>query len=311
MNSLVEILRENCTIGVAGMCKNAGKTTVVNYIIDEFKSLCILGISSIGYDGEDRDEITKLKKPRVEVFPDMLIATCESCLKKSTAGYKKIANTGIRTALGEVFIVKIKAQGIMEIAGPSMVTQIEVLMGEMKKAGAEKIIIDGSAGRTSFASRVDCTILSVGAALSNDMNKVVRQAKHQVDVFNLEQCENSYAIKFSGKTPYAVLKDEDEVQIIFRGAMVDEDLLDIIAKYKGYKKMVVVNDASSVFITPRIYKKFEHKDGRICVQNKTNLVAVTINPMTPYGKWFDKDKFKKSLQEQINLPTFNILDEKE
>jgi len=310
MNKLTDTLKDYQTIAVVGMCKNAGKTTVVNHIIDVFKDEYQIGLTSIGYDGEKQDEITKLEKPRIEVYPGMIIATCDCALNTASAGYKKVRDTGIRTALGEVSIIRIKTQGLVEVSGPSMVSQIEALSYEMKKLGCSKIIVDGSAGRTSFASRLDCTVLSVGAALSNDMNKVVKLAEHQVDMFDLNLCEKSYAVSFSGKKPYAVLKNENDVQIIFRGAMVNDDLIEIMKKYKDSKKVAIVNDASSVFIAPRIYKKFLHKNGEICVLNKTNLIAVTINPMSPYAKWFDKDKFYEEMQEHVDLPVFNVMDEK-
>ena len=310
MSRLTEILADYGTIAVVGMCKNAGKTTVVNHIIDGCRDNYVLGITSIGYDGEEVDEITKLNKPRIEVHPNMIVATCQSALKTATAQYRKVRDTGIRTALGEVSIIRIKTRGYVEVSGPSMVSQIEALCFEMKKLDCDKIIVDGSAGRTSFASRLECAILSVGAALSNDMHNVIKLAKYQVDMFDLDRCENSYAVSFSGNRPYAVLKDEDKVQIIFRGAMVNDDLMDIMRKYKGYTKTAVVNDASSVFLSPRVYRKFQSRDGKITVQNKTNLVVLTINPMSPYGKWFDKDKFLNEMLDTVDLPVFNVLDEK-
>ena len=309
-NNLTDCLINCDTIGIAGMCKNAGKTTVLNYLIDELREDYIIGITSIGYDGEKRDEITLLDKPRIAVYPGMLAATCESCLDNSTAKYKKVMDTGIRTAMGEITVVKIKGEGYMEIAGPSMVSQIEAITVLLKKSGCSKVFVDGAAGRTSFASRMEGTVLSVGAAMSRDMGNVVRAAQHQAELFSLELSEKSYAIKFANENPFAVLKDGLDAYFIFRGALVTDDLINIMKHYKEYKKTVVVNDASCVFVQQRIYKKFL-RDGEIRVQNRTNLAAVTINPMSPYGKWFDKDKFMREMQEHLEFPVFNVMDEKE
>lgn len=311
MSRITDLLDAYTSIAIIGMCKNAGKTTVVNHIIDEYKNDYRLGITSIGYDGEEKDEITLLEKPRIDVQPNMMVATCECCLKNATAGYKKILDTGIRTALGEVIIIRIKSGGYVEVAGPSMVSQIDAICHEMKKLGCEKILVDGSAGRLSFASRMDCAILSVGAALSKDMHKVIKLAKHQAEILNLEQCKNSYMVKFSGSKPYAVLKQDDEVQIIFRGAMVNDDLVDVMDRYRGKQKTAIANDSASVFVSPRTLKRFENKHGEICVLNKTNLTMITINPMSPYGKWFDKDKFLDEMQRNIDLPVFDVFDEKD
>ena len=310
MTRMIDCLSSYNSIAVVGMCKNAGKTTVLNYIIDEYHDIYSLGITSIGYDGEKQDEITKLDKPRIEVYPGMQVATCEACLESATAKYKKICDTGIRTALGEVCIIKIKSQGFVEVSGPSMVSQIEVICSMMGKSGCDKVLVDGAAGRTSFASRMECTILSVGAAMFQDMSKVVALARHQVELFGLEQSEDSYAIKFNNDNPYAVLKTDDNAVFVFRGAMVNDDLTKIMKNYKDYKTIAVVNDASSVFVSPRIYSKF-CRASELRVQNRTNLVALTINPMSPYGKWFDKDKFIQKMQEHVEIPVFNVMDEKE
>jgi molybdopterin-guanine dinucleotide biosynthesis protein len=311
MSRITEILREYTTIAVIGMCKNAGKTTAVNHIIEEYKDDYRIGITSIGYDGEERDEITLLDKPRIDVQPDMMVATCECCLKSATAGYKKIMDTDIRTALGKVIIIRIKSEGYVEVAGPSMVSQIDAICHEMKKLGCDKILVDGSAGRLSFASHMDCAILSVGAAIAKDMHKVIKLAKHQTELLNLNQCTNSYMIKFSGDKPYAVLNGENDVQIIFRGAMVNDDLDEVMHRYRGKKKTAIANDAASVFISDRMLKRFENKNGKICVLNKTNLALITINPMSPYGKWFDKDKFLDEMRKNMDIPVFNVFDEKD
>ena len=78
MNSLAESLKEYKSIGVAGMCKNAGKTTALNYLIKEYRNDTILGITSIGYDGEKQDEVTMMEKPRIRVYAGMFAATCGS-----------------------------------------------------------------------------------------------------------------------------------------------------------------------------------------------------------------------------------------
>ena len=47
------------TMSIVGMCKNAGKTTVLNEIIRELSAAgCVMGLTSIGRDGESKDLVT-------------------------------------------------------------------------------------------------------------------------------------------------------------------------------------------------------------------------------------------------------------
>ena len=74
-------------IGIAGTAKNTGKTTTTSFIMAEVKKneKLNLGLTSIGYDGEDIDNVTGLPKPKIEVWPGVLVAVAEKCLKVSTA----------------------------------------------------------------------------------------------------------------------------------------------------------------------------------------------------------------------------------
>jgi len=309
MSRLTDCLEGYNSIAVTGMCKNAGKTTVVNHLIECYKDEFKVGLISIGYDGEEKDEITNLIKPRISVFPGMLVATCEDCLKNSTAGYVLVTATGIQTVLGEVLLVKVISPGIIEVSGPSTVSGIRDICRGMSDAGCQKVIADGSAGRISFATVCDCTILSAGAALAPNITKVANLAHYQIKFLRLNICKRQFEIVFTNDEPYIELESDDGIYYIFRGALVDKDLTHIMRQLRGVKKTVAVNDAASLFISPGVYRKFMHKKGDLRVRSSINPVAMTINPMTPYGKWFDKDKFMTQMQDGLDLPVINVMDE--
>ena len=52
-------------ISIVGNTKNAGKTTVLNYYLEKFDKP--IGLSSIGLDGEEIDQVNFLEKPRIFV----------------------------------------------------------------------------------------------------------------------------------------------------------------------------------------------------------------------------------------------------
>ena len=51
--SLAGLLAPHATITVAGLAKNAGKTTVMNHLLDSMEGP--FGLASLGLDGEARD----------------------------------------------------------------------------------------------------------------------------------------------------------------------------------------------------------------------------------------------------------------
>jgi len=67
------------TMSIVGMCKNAGKTTVLNWILSEVQRGKCMALTSIGRDGESTDVVTGTEKPSIFVPSGTLIATPAIC----------------------------------------------------------------------------------------------------------------------------------------------------------------------------------------------------------------------------------------
>ena len=55
---LIRRLNETKTMSIVGMCKNAGKTTMLNWLLTAGHLRGTLGLTSIGRDGESTDVVT-------------------------------------------------------------------------------------------------------------------------------------------------------------------------------------------------------------------------------------------------------------
>ena len=72
-----EILKYN-SISIVGLAKNAGKTECLNYILNRVKNTGKqFALTSIGIDGEDRDQVCQTPKPEIEVYEGMIFITSE------------------------------------------------------------------------------------------------------------------------------------------------------------------------------------------------------------------------------------------
>ena len=72
-----EILKYN-SIAIVGLAKNAGKTECLNYILRKVKNTGKrFALTSIGIDGENRDQVCQTPKPEIEIFEDMIFITTE------------------------------------------------------------------------------------------------------------------------------------------------------------------------------------------------------------------------------------------
>ena len=115
------------TMSIVGMCKNAGKTTVLNWILQNTGRERVLGLTSIGRDGESTDVVTGTEKPSIFVPEGTLIATAKDMLRLGDVTKEIMATTGIPTPLGEVVVMRARSDGYVQIAGPSITTQLKAV----------------------------------------------------------------------------------------------------------------------------------------------------------------------------------------
>ena len=75
---LLQLLNGVQTMSIVGMCKNAGKTTMLNWMLHHDRLQGTLGLTSIGRDGESTDVVTGTEKPGIFVREGTLIATAKA-----------------------------------------------------------------------------------------------------------------------------------------------------------------------------------------------------------------------------------------
>ena len=169
---LFDLVAPHTTVCLAGMCKNAGKTTALNALIRGARARgVVLALTSIGRDGEREDLVTGTCKPPIYVTGGTLFATARGLLPKCDVTGEMLDMTGIHTPLGEVAILRALSDGFVELAGPSMTDQIVALTERLKRFGAQKVLIDGALFRRSLCApeAAEGVILSTGASYGPDM----------------------------------------------------------------------------------------------------------------------------------------------
>lgn len=316
------------TISIVGMAKNTGKTVVLNHLIHEaIEKNITLGIISIGRDGESTDIVTEGKKPKVFVESGTIIATTTEILPLGDAIVEIIHITDYRTPLGKILIGKIKDSGYIQIAGPQTVNEIKEVSDLMLNLGADLVLIDGAIDRRSAAapSITNATILSTGAVLSRDMNKVIEKTLHIVNLFNLpsvdDPIEKDIIKKIIDSGQIALIDKnynispiniktalnsghiigghikEDSKFVVIPTALVKNTIEDIIKSTEKYKNIdIVVTDGTKIFIEPRDWLGFKKYGIRVKVLNPINLIAITLNPYAPQGYYFDPKEFLNKMK---------------
>lgn len=315
------------SLSVIGMCKNAGKTTVLNRFISELEPCETLALTSVGRDGESVDVVTGTKKPAIFVREGTLVATASQMLPRCDISREILASTGITTPVGEVVLVRARSAGYVDIAGPSMTKQLFDIMASFFSLGATRIAIDGAISRKSLSCPLltDASILCAGASFGSDMDKLVEETRHITELFSLKKqtaFDNSpmpkAAVRVKTRAGEVAEFDEktlsDQLEMVLAidssGALTDARLKPLTVSSRKLSGLtLVVGDATKLLFSPDTYAALKRRNIHIEVHNPINLIAVAVNPFSAYGADMDGTELKKRMRAAISLPVINVMED--
>jgi hypothetical protein len=330
-------------IAIIGMEKNAGKTTVLNYLLSSFADRRC-AISSIGYDGELIDQVGQTRKPSIYIGSGTLVATAATLLAYCDFTREIMQFTRINTPMGEVAIVKARSDGFVRLAGPSITAQMDTICKIFAGIGAEKIFIDGAAARKSTAAinSADACILVTGASLSPSVAKIAESTAFIAELLSLKSSESDLVRKQfehlssaneltdSGFSECMVLTQMNE--LVRLGSSLDEQTAIMAAKFenprafifkgamtRGFAKKFLVNskklngleivarDGSRFLLTKTQYRDFLCRGARFRVFKPAGLRAITINPIAPGKYRIDSERLRVMLEKLVDVPVYDVM----
>ncbi|MDP3832279.1 MAG: hypothetical protein Q8Q47_13505, partial [Ignavibacteriaceae bacterium] len=216
-------------IGIVGTAKNTGKTTTLSFLLSSLshfkKNIAVTGI---GYDGEEIDNITLLPKPRLLIEKNVIAATSEKCFANSDVKFELLCKTGLRTALGEILIVKIIKPGLLVIAGPNKKSDLQKIIDLISKYEIDYLFIDGSLNRLSPMSVVDRIIFTTGAARNNIVSQLASEMKAIEKIFSFPQRKCNY----ENVNSIRIITKEGETEIDLNSLLDKNDVLLLSEKLK-------------------------------------------------------------------------------
>ena len=334
--SISELVRGFRSVSIIGMCKNAGKTTVLNRLIQELShSGQVLALTSIGRDGEDKDLVTGTKKPGIYVARGTLIATAADLIVRHCDITREIlASTSINTPMGEVILLRARSDGSIQLAGPSTTGQLARVREEFFRLGAHKVLIDGALSRKTLCSRAvtEGTILCTGASYHKNIDTVVEDTAYQCRILTLPETEDGElrqaaagaadprdTIILGEAGPWTLppgMPVEDALRapqakgaraVFFGGALTGHLVKPLIMSGERLEGLrLVVRDSSKILLKPYSWEKLGRRGAALQVLDSVNLVAVTVNPFSAYGFHFAKDELMDRMSARVGLPVLNV-----
>ncbi|MCI6226110.1 MAG: hypothetical protein MR622_02920 [Clostridiales bacterium] len=304
---LVSRLQQVQSMSIVGMCKNAGKTTMLNWLLAHTGRRQILGLTSIGRDGESTDVVTGTEKPSIFVPAGTLIATAKDMLRLGDVTKEILITTGIPTPLGEVVVMRARSDGYVQLAGPSITAQLREVSRMFFELGATQSIIDGALGRKSLGARnvADGIVLCTGASYNMSMDKVIEDTANFCRLMDLPKADTLPPEATDGLE--ACLKEHGEAYIA--GALTDTMVIPLLRSGLLRSSRLVVADPSKVLLKPDTLDKLAVRDVTLQTKDAARTLCVTVNPVSAYGWKFDKDEFIDRMRQSVKVPVINVKEE--
>ena len=305
-DELLRRLNETKTMSIVGMCKNAGKPTMLNWLLTSDHLRGTLGLTSIGRDGESTDVVTGTEKPGIFVKEGTLIATAKDMLRLGDVTKEILMTTGIPTPLGEVVILRARSAGYVQLAGPSITTQLKSVSQSFFELGADRSIIDGALGRKSLGARAvaEGVILCTGASYHMSMEKVIADTVHIYRLMNLPK-----AVELPPEASAGLAACVQHGAALLPGALTDTMVLPLLRSGVLRRCRLVVKDPSKVLLSADTLDKLVTREVALETEEAARTLCITVNPVSAYGWKFDKDEFLHRMREAVDVPVINVKEE--
>lgn len=327
----VDHITDYGSLAVVGLEKNTGKTECLNYILRNLrKTGRQFALTSIGIDGENRDQVCQTPKPEIEVPEGMIFVTSEKHYREKRLVAEILDLPGERTALGRLVVARACLPGKVLLSGPATTAGLKVLIRQLAARGVHTTIVDGALSRLSLASPAitDAMILATGAAVSGNIPELVRKTRYVYELIALGEVEKNlqrqldpiekgvWAIDAEGKTwdlqlPSVFMLEKSTADIfryghrLYVAGAVSDKLLYFLRAQKEPVELVI-RDFTRVFASPEAYYAFLRKGGLLRVLHRSKLLAVTINPQSPAGVVLDTLRLQEALEENLGIPVYDV-----
>ena len=321
------------SLSIVGLEKNTGKTVCLNYVLHRLNEIghqC--AVTSIGVDGEQTDAVYGSAKPEITLFDNMLFITSEKHYYQRQLVSEIIAVDPRRTSLGRLVTGRVVCGGKILLSGAASTGMLRSQISGFRNMGVPLTIVDGALSRLSLASPTvtEAMILATGAAVSPNISQLISKTRFVCRLIALDEVRPNLQQKLNPLEQGLWAVDaEDTVHdlhidsvflldkkksdlfaygnTIFAAGAVSDRLVKYLAAQKNIADtLLIARDFTKFFVTPETFNEYTRRGGRINVLQRSNLVALCLNPTSPQGYNLNSDEACSALSDALGLPVYDV-----
>ncbi len=326
---IAEILPEKGVFAIAGICKNAGKTTVLNWLLQNVYAPKA-AVLTTGRDGEAEDAVFGNPKPPV-VIPQGAIFCSDSAALQALGAAVTILDKLQRTTINrELWLSRAQQEVKTRIYGPATVADQIHCIKLMRQHGGEVILIDGSLDRKSIAAHPEINgIYLVAGGSYGTPDKIVEEL-HRL-------------MMLSGVTSFSTCKSFDASQNLFfrvKNRWQESKLISLLGHENELLELMEREKPDRIYfstaLTDNLYPKLEKalkkleklivnhplqlqmskkhletllKDTNVLTINLFRIKAIALNSWSVTGNHLDSDEFRNRVRKEFpRKPVFDVFE---
>ena len=191
INDIINLPQEIPVIAITGMCKNAGKTTFLNWLTSRLSQTGPIALFTTGRDGEDYDLVGGHEKPKVLIPQNSIFVTHSNILERFAGKVEVLFKSDYQAGSFNIWLVKALQDIETEIIGPSTASEQIALANQIKKYNPKFILIDGSLDRKAITLKpeIDAMILVVSANFGT-LEEITAELKRLILLTKIPQIIN-------------------------------------------------------------------------------------------------------------------------
>jgi molybdopterin-guanine dinucleotide biosynthesis protein len=281
MEKILENIKNKKVIALIGNSKNSGKTTTLNYLLDNFRNA---GVLTIGLDGEKKDIVYGNFKPEIHLKKGQYVCASKEQLRHNFEIIDRIDKN-------DLYIAKAANDISLSIVNPGGRAEIEKVISKLSEY-AEIIFIDGAFDRLFSVSIVKGVIICIGTS-----DKNLARFKNIYSLLSLPAKNLSIQFNSVYREPYYIPVDCDlMIKDCLKKVLMEYNTGDfLLLKGALTREMsnllrntsVVVRDPSRVMLDNNELKRFFSAGNLLFVTKKPEILFLSLNTFNSNN--FDKD----------------------
>ncbi len=192
INDIINLPAQIPSVAITGMCKNAGKTTFLNWLTTSLSQVGQVALLTTGRDGEDYDLVGGHEKPKVFIPQNSIFVTHSNILERFAGKVEVLLKSEYKAASFNIWVVKALQDLETEIIGPSTASEQIALARQIKAFNPRFVLIDGSLDRKAITLKpeIDAMILVVSANFGS-LNEIIAELKRVILLTKIPQLPDS------------------------------------------------------------------------------------------------------------------------